>query len=100
MLNTKIKQAIAKWNDSNPTLRKKTAESLSIEIGAGKQYIFHLCKHRYKNIQILDFVFDSDTEAKIQANWDLVKNDTLTLRYIEKIRLALGCEITDLFNKK
>jgi len=44
------KQTIQRWNDDNPTLRKKTLTSIANEIGCSKSYLSNFGKKQLKSI--------------------------------------------------
>lgn len=100
MYEVTIKQALKSWNDKNPTLRKKTMASLADELGTTVQCVSQLGKRHSKHLNTHFQVIYNDPEI-IRIMWEeYLKTDLLLFNRLEKIRLILGCEITDLVCKK
>jgi len=96
-----IKEAIKLWNKNNPTLKQKNLSNLAEETNLTAQYISQLGKRYSERLEAhLEVIFSSEDKEVIKKTWEsyLALNLT-TINNIELIRIALGCEIWDLFKK-
>lgn len=97
-----LKQAIANWNERNPTLRKKTISSLAEEIGMTKQDLSQLGKRSNKKLNAhLEVIFETNVSCKIYKNWEhYLTLNIIALNHFEAVRKALDCNIWDLIKKE
>ena len=95
------KQCLKDWNLSNPKLKQKNSSILAEETGLRLDYISTIGK-RYKKEFNVHFtaIFASNDNDKIKQVWrEYLKRNLLLLNNIEKIRVNLGVEITDLIKE-
>lgn len=96
-----VKEAIAKYNKNNPTLKQKNGIILAKELGMRQSYLSQLGKKYKNNVinTIYDVVFLPKSKEDIKKNWELYKDANKHTQNIEKIRLNLECEIYDIVIK-
>jgi len=98
---TTIKEAIENWNKSNPEKKQKTLVSLADEIGTSSQVLSQLGTRHSKNFnKHCEVIFSRERYEDINALWNYYLTlNIIMLNRLEKIRIALDCNVWDLISK-
>lgn len=102
MYKSNIKQAIQKWNDKNPTLRKKTMKSVAEEIGETPTSLSRIDQGRSSNQfqKHCAVIFSPETKNKVNELFEIYqKADIPVVNKLYKICKNLGCEVHDLVKR-
>lgn len=96
-----IKEAIKSWNEKNPTLKQKNISILAEQTEQTKNYLSQIGKRYNKQFNAhLEVIFNSEDKETIRQSWEHYKTlNIIWVNNLEKIRVALECEIYDLITK-
>lgn len=96
-----IKEAVDDWNKKNPEKKQKTLVSLAEEIGTSSQVLSQLGVRHSKNFnKHCEVIFQREDYETINSMWTYFTTiNIIILNRLEKIRIALGCNIWDLICK-
>lgn len=96
LLKSKIKEAISKWNDANPTLRKKTLSSIAEELGISTSALSQIeSSNQFQ--KHLSVVFESKVKFEQMTVFAIYqKIDIPVIQKLSKIMILLECEIYDI----
>jgi DNA-binding Xre family transcriptional regulator len=99
MIKSNIKEAIALWNEKNPTLRKKTLGSVATELGISTSALSQI-ESSPQFQKHLSVVFESEVNFERKTVFELYKKvDIPIIKKLSKIMEMLECEIYDLASK-
>lgn len=102
MYKQNFNEAISKWNDKNPTLRKKTLSSIATEIGVSVSALSQIDNNNSANQfkKHCAVIFESKSKAKQKETFELFKKaDIPIINTLAKFCNILECDIYDIIKK-
>lgn len=96
MIKSNIKEAISKWNEKNPTLRKKTLGSIADDLGISTSALSQIetSSQFQKHAAV---IFDSNDRNKQIETFELYRKlDIPVIKKLARITDFLECDVCDL----
>lgn len=102
MYKQNFNEAISKWNDKNPTLRKKTLSSIANEMKKSVQSLSQIDKNNSAN-QFQKYcagIFETNSKEKQKETFEIYKKaDIPIINTLAKFCEILECEIYNVIKK-
>ena len=102
MYKQNFNEAISKWNNKNPTLRKKTLSNIAAEMKKSVSSLSQIDKNNSAN-QFQKYcivIFESKIKSKQKETFELYKKADITIiNTLAKFCEILECEIYDVIKK-